>query len=265
MDIKNLVNRINVYDLMLFNLMVFSIIGMVSLGWKITLPQLAIAVLTAGILDIVINYFITNRFELSKSGIITGFFVGLVLANNQPWYVPLTASAIAVIGKHIGNYFMKLLKQRGHVFNPAMAGVFLSVLIFKTTDGWWGAINIFAVLILGLFLLYKFKRFHQIIPFLISYFIVLFLLELGFGDVSTYRYMLVDSTLYFFAIFMFIEPVTSPNNLKGRVIYGIIGGIIVAVTMVFLPPYTLTAGLLICNLFVPFVNYFVNRTNSSPA
>src|SRR3989344_1091728 len=154
MDIKSLVNSINVYNLMIFNLIVFSIIGMISLGWKITLPQLAIAVLTSVILDTVINYFITKRFELSKSGIITGFFVGLVLANNQPWYMALTASAIAVIGKHIGNYFMKLIKQKGHVFNPAMAGIFLSVLIFKTADGWWGAINIYAVIVLGLFLLY---------------------------------------------------------------------------------------------------------------
>ncbi len=253
MNLRDFVNKIDVYNLMIFNLFVFYLIANFIFDW-VELLQVPIAVLSAGFLDTAINYFKNRNFEISKTGVISGFFIGLVLANNQIWYVPAVASAIAIFGKHIGSYFMGFFGQRKHVFNPAMIGIFLSILIFKTTDGWAGAANLMAVAILGLFLLYKFRRFHLVIPFFLTYLIILFLLTYFLGDISNFINRILDSTIYFFAAFMLVEPMTSPVRTKGRIIYGILSGVIIALTTMFLPIYSLTLGLLVCNLFVPLIN-----------
>ncbi len=258
MNIRNLVNKIDIYNLMIFNLLVLSIIGIITLGWESTLPQLLIAVPAAGFLDTVINYYKTKNFEISKSGIITGLFIGLILGQRQLGYVVLIASVIAIVGKHIGKYIMGLFKQRNHLFNPAMVGIFLSVLIFKIVDGWWGATNLIAVAILGIFLLYKFRRFHLVIPFLITHFLAVIAINLLLSYKTAFEGLLLSSTLYFFAFFMLIEPKTSPATNKGRIIYGVISGLILAVLAFILPAYMFTAGLLICNLLIPVVNYLSN-------
>ncbi len=256
MNIKEIINKINIYNLMIFSLSIFFIIGVIVFGWKNTVPQVLIAVLISTLLDSIIKYYKIKTFKISKSGIITGFFIGLVLATNQNFYVPLFASFIAIAGKHFGIYLMNLIKQRNHIFNPAMMGIFISILLFKTSDGWWGAVNFIAVILLSLLILYKFKRFNLTLSFLVTYFLVLFLIKLSFNDLSGFENRFLDSTIYFFASFMLIEPKTSPTNYKGRIFYGIISGIIIALFTIFFPQYTLTLGLIVSNIFVPFINHF---------
>src|SRR3989344_294881 len=118
MNVQETIDKINVYNLMIFNLIVFSILGIIQFGWINTIPQLLIAVFTSCLVDSLFIYYSTKSFRISKSGVISGFFIGLVLSNNQVWYVPLTASLIAIIGKHLGNYLMKYLKYNSHIFNP---------------------------------------------------------------------------------------------------------------------------------------------------
>ncbi len=252
MKILDSINKINVYNLMIFNLIIFSIVGIFILGWKNTLPQLVIAVLTAGSLDSIFNYFKTKQLRIYKSGVISGFFIGLVLSNSPVWYVPLIAAILAILIKHLTDYIMNSLDYNSHIFNPAMSGIFISILLFKTSDGWWGAISFFPIFILGLFLLYKFKRFGLSIPFLITYFLIIGATAFIKGSFSYLLFF--NFTLYFFAFFMLIEPRTSPVTSRGRLFYGIIAGIIIALMHLFLPVYELTLGLLISNLFVPFIN-----------
>lgn len=247
-------NRINLYTLLIIILSIFSIIGFFVFGIKSTLPQLIIAIITAGLLDSLIYFYKTKRFKISKSGIITGFFVGLVLSTGQFWYVPLFASIVAILGKHIGRYIMQLIGQRNHLFNPAIFGIFVSMLIFRTGDGWWGAGSLIAVIILGIILLLRFKAVGLVVSFLITYFVFLFLFNIG--SLGNFGINFLTSHLYFFAFFMLTEPRTSPTLFKGKIIYGILSGIVINLMILLLPLYTFTLGLLICNLFVPFINYF---------
>ncbi|MBS3174761.1 RnfABCDGE type electron transport complex subunit D [Candidatus Woesearchaeota archaeon] len=244
-------DKINVYNLMIIILTIFSIIGIINFGYKNTLFQILIAVITAGLLDTVINSFKNKKFVLGKSGIITGFFIGLILNENQIWYVPLSAAIIAIIGKNIGHLIMKrFFSYNSHLFNPAMFSIFFSILIFKTNDGWLGASNLIATIVLGLILMYKFNKFKLTLSFLITYFIINIIYNL-----PNFNYFIfLNSTLYFFAFFMLIEPKTSPSIGKRMVIYGIGAGVIIGLLHIFLPKYELTLGLLISNLFVPIIN-----------
>ncbi len=252
MEIKNIINSINVYNLMIFNLFIFSLFGIFKFGYKSILPQLLISIFTACFLDTLINYFNYKKFEISKSGVITGFFIALVLTENQKWYIILFACVIAILIKKLSSLIFKK-----YIFNPAMIGIFISILLFKTSDGWWGAYNLILVIILGLFLTYKFKRFDLILTFLLTYFLIYSLIN-GFS----YN-LFLNSTLYFFVFFMFIEPRTSPLNSKLRMIYGLISAIVIILTTLFIPNYSFTLGLLICNLFVPLLNSIKSRLETS--
>ena len=253
--IKDFLNKINVYNLMIFNLILFSIIGIIIFGYKKILLQLILAVFTAGVLDNIIEYLKTKEFRIAKSGIISGFFIALVLSENQAWYVPVVASIMAILGKNIGQYFMKkFFNYNSHIFNPAMFSIFISILIFKTNDGWWGASNLLITLILGFILLYKFNRFNLSLSFLIVYFIINSI-YLTINNSFNYSIFL-NSTLYFFAFFMIIEPKTSPTNTNTRIFYGIIAGIIISLMHIFFPYYEFTLGLLLSNLTVPFLNKY---------
>jgi|SRR3989344_2182230 len=245
--------KINVYNLLIFLLVIISFFGIIKFGIKETLPQLIIAVITCGLIDSLIDYFEFRRFRVSKSSVITGFFIGLVLSIDQTWYVPLVASLIAVCGKHIGGFLMKkLFNYNSHIFNPAIFGIFICLILFNTIDGWWGATNLILILLLGILLLYKFKRFHLTLTFLATYFI----LSLVFGN--NFFNLILDSTIYFFSIFMLTEPKTSPNSFRGRIIYGLLSGVIIALMINsfagLFSGYSLILGLLICNLCVPFLN-----------
>ena len=165
--IKSVIAKINVYNLMIFILILFSLFGIYKFGYKSTLLQLFIAVIVSCLLDSLFNYFKYKNFKVSKSGIITGFFIALVLTDGQPWYIPFIASVIAIFSKWV----IRLIFKR-NLFNPAMFGIFISMLIFKTSDGWWGAYNLILVLLLGLFLVYKFKRVYLVLTFLLVYFLM---------------------------------------------------------------------------------------------
>jgi len=231
--------KINVYNLLIFLLVIISFFGIIKFGIKETLPQLIIAVITCGLIDSLIDYFEFRRFRVSKSSVITGFFIGLVLSIDQTWYVPLFV-------------MKKLFNYNSHIFNPAIFGIFICLILFNTIDGWWGATNLILILLLGILLLYKFKRFHLTLTFLATYFI----LSLVFGN--NFFNLILDSTIYFFSIFMLTEPKTSPNSFRGRIIYGLLSGVIIALMINsfagLFSGYSLILGLLICNLCVPFLN-----------
>ena len=59
--IKKLVNKINIYNLIIFNLTIFSIIGVYVFGFKATFVQLLIAIIASSLLDSLFNYYIYKK------------------------------------------------------------------------------------------------------------------------------------------------------------------------------------------------------------
>ena len=132
--------------------------------------------------------------------------------------------------------------------------MFITSLIFGATLSWWGASSIIAVLVMGLLVNYQFKRFNQSLTFIATYAVLTLLFSVFNPTITTAE--LFNPVLYFFALFMFIEPRTSPKSKNNRTIYGLIGGIIVFLSVIFLPQYNFAAGLLVSNIFAKIFDKF---------
>ncbi len=240
--------RITIKTYMGLILLVLTIIGIVNNGIANTLPQVLIALVTTIFLDLIINYFKKKTFILPDSATISALFIATALSMNQPWYIPLIASAIAIISKHL----IKIKNK--HIFNPAAFGLLSVILIFNSQMQWWLTQPFWLVIIFGLFITYKLKRFHLIL----SYLITSLVLAISY-TLITHNSISLSSLLFnvniFFMFFMLIEPLTSPITKKARIIYGILTAIFSFIVLLLIPQYepSITA-LILADLFVPFLN-----------
>ncbi len=175
------------------------------------------------------------------SVIISGLFIGLILSPSSP-YVLILASFAAVI-----SHFIKINNR--HLLNPAMTGIFLAVLLTNSSDTWLGASQLLPVLILGLLVSQKFRRFHLTVPFLAIYLSLSMLHNLS-SSVNPIYQDAFGGLIYFLAFFMLVEPKTTPTKRNARIAYGMVSAMIIFVLGLTVPKYAITAGLLLCNLLV---------------
>ncbi len=238
MDINQIKN--DIYSLMIFSLAVSTLVSVYQLGAWQNLINVFAAILTAAVLDLGIKFYKTKAFKIPKSAIISGFFVSTILEQSTPLITIVAAAAIAILSKHIISW------QGKHIFNPANFGMLFAILFLSATHGWWASISPIAIL-LGLVVVWRFERFHQVLPFLAVYYLLF----------SFYNKTLpnLDFTFLFFAFFMFIEPKTSPSNRNARIVYGALGGAIVFAATIFAPTYSIFAGLAMANV----LGFFINR------
>lgn len=161
---------------------------------------------------------------LPVSSFISGFILALVAIPSPPLWFLFFAPLLAVFSKQ----FIKWPGKR-HLFNPASFAL-LTLSFFTPAVSWWGVswgkIPLVIVIAVGLVILYRQKRFHETVPFLLSYLFFLALLFL-WNDVSIkdlFKFLfpqIIDGTTLFFATVMLIEPLTSQfPTRQSRVFYG---------------------------------------------
>lgn len=225
----------------------------------LSLVQVLIAALTTTILDLLINYFKFKTIEFPYSAFISGLFIGGLLTQDLAWYIYLVAGIIAILSKH-------LIKVHGkHIFNPANLGVLMIFLIFGTVSTWWISAPFYLVLLFGIFILWRLKRFDLTISFLAAYYILhsfipnptasmpmMFNTQMMMRDF--YQSFTNQSTIFFFAMFMLIEPKTNPVARKQRIFYGILVALMLIGIEIYNPLYGIPFVLAIANLFVPLLN-----------
>ena len=272
MEIKSLLNKFTIYQYMISFLIILTLSAVLvpKYGFAIkALFPVLIAVITTTTLDFLIEYFKSrkNRVEHSffppQSALISGLFVGGLLTQNLPWYVYVLAGIIAILSKHA----IKI--QQKHIFNPANIGVLLVSIIFGASHTWWVSSHLLLVLIFGIFIIWRLKRFDLTVSFLVSYYLVNSIVGLlqgtQFSDI--YYSIINDGVIYFFSMYMLIEPKTNPTAKKQRIIYGILVAILFISFQVysqkfdnlignFLTKHNLPLALAIGNVFVPALNRF---------
>ena len=229
-------------------------------GVESLIPVL-ISVLTATILDFVIGYFRFKTIEFPYSALISGLFIGGLLAQNLAWYVYISAGIIAILSKHI-------IKVHGkHIFNPANFGILIVFLIFNAPNTWWISSPLYLVILFGLFILWRQRRFDLAVSFLAAYYILhAFIPEPSmFGGMpmmrnipmamhNFYQSFISQSTIFFFAMFMLVEPKTHPAARKQRIFYGIMVAIMLIGVEVYNPRFGIPFVLAVANLVVPLLN-----------
>ena len=185
--------------------------------------------------DTTINYIKLKKFVFSKSGLISGLIIGSVLGTGRLELTALAAVA-AILSKHV-------IKWNGmHHFNPAATGAFVANLVTPLT-AWWAG-NPFTLLFL--YPDYLVKKIQGVV-FLAAWYALQFLTG---SPISTLNYPII-----FFALIMAIEPVTTPNNRKAQIVFGILLALLITflpniLTALKLPLFDIVLGsLLIMNIF----------------
>lgn len=122
------------------------IIGITVLGFRVSVPQILSAIVTAGVIDVVLTFRQSGKLVWPASGMLTGSGVALILrlvgmesANYWSW-TGWYWFALVAGGSLLTKY---VIKYRGsHVFNPSNLGLVLAFLIIgsetlEPLDFWW--------------------------------------------------------------------------------------------------------------------------------
>src|SRR3989338_2440060 len=218
LDFKSAMSKFTIYQYLSAFLIILTLASAFFYDFGISsLIPVLIAVLTAAILDLLIDYFWSKTWEIPYSALISGIFIGGLLTQNLSW----------------------------HIF-----------LIFKAPNTWWISSPFYLVILFGLFILWKLKRFDLGLSFLLTYYLVHFYLLLR--DVSPLQHfsnlVAQSGTVLFFAMFMLIEPKTNPAAKRQRIFYGILVAFMLVGIEIYNPVFGIPFVLAVANLFVPLLN-----------
>lgn len=235
--IDNLLNKITMYKVVMY-VLCFIFISAIVLSYfdKLAFEPQAL-IYSAGILLVVsllTNEIFSRTFKVdtnSESVYITALILALIItppfADEYLSVIPLLVWA--GIWSQASKYIISIYGK--HIFNPVAFAVALTAFTINQSASWWiGTSWLFPfVLIGGLLIVRKVRRYDVILSFFVFAFITLISGSFGKVDIlSLFQRILLDSPIIFFATIMLTEPVTMPPNYKSRVVYGFITGILYA-------------------------------------
>ena len=243
--------RLNLKLYMIVFLSLLALWGMVQSDFVPALPHLLIAVGIAVLLDTGIHYLKKRKLIHPLSAVITGLLVGSILSPDERLWVVALAAAMGIASKHV-------IRIRGrHIFNPAILGLLVVSLFFHAPLVWWGSSNIWAVIIFGVIIAARFKRFHLLLAYAVPFALLMSIYALNNGY-PVWPHILFLS--FYFMVFMVVEPKTSPLRRKGRIIYGATTAVLTFFFFHLLPQFDASVlSLAAANLAVPGLNYREKR------
>lgn len=223
-------------------LIVLSIVSIITFNNYVFGLQLIFIPIVAMLLDVVINIIKIKKLILPSSGLITGLLVAMILPPSA-LYIQTATVIAAILSKHI-------IKWKGrHIFNPAAFGI-IFIGFTGITASWWAATTLL-VIPLGLFLIWRLRKFTLSLTFLATYYVISAILSYP-NIIAT---AVLDTTAIFFAFFMLIEPMTSTTVRRAQLAEGIFVGVLVFVVRALIPQTDLFLfSLLVANIFVSILN-----------
>jgi Na+-translocating ferredoxin:NAD+ oxidoreductase RnfD subunit len=203
-------------------LTLWTVLGQTAYYFNRNLSQLAVAVVTACLLDFVITSLWRREISVPLSAYITALSVGLLL-ESYDWRVYLVVPAWSILSKYL------IRDSTRHFFNPSNFGIVMVLLFGRgiasiAPGSQWGADYrvAFAILALGLMMMTRLKRLDLALAW-IGGFVLMGLLRMALGQ-GGLVFALGPMTGAEFALFTFSmlpDPKTSPPNRAGRVAWGL--------------------------------------------
>ncbi|OGF66027.1 hypothetical protein A3I27_03250 [Candidatus Giovannonibacteria bacterium RIFCSPLOWO2_02_FULL_43_11b] len=263
LHIDNFLNSITMYRLVLYGLAALAFIAIIF-GFLGILPYagnwLLISAITLLAACYFFNYIFSRLFSVPvniESSFITALILFLIMTPPSAisdLKILVLAGIIAMASK----YFIAPFRR--HIFNPS---AFAATVIFLTGLGgaaWWvGTLTMFpAVLVIGLLVVRKIRRFDLFLPFLgAGLFSTIYFGIINSSNASTLLYLtLISGPILFFGTIMLTEPITTPPRRNLRIIYGVTLGILFGSQLHFGPFYPAPEFILVAgNLFSYFVGF----------
>ena len=233
-------------------LVLIAAIAAPSQGLTFALTDLVGASVAAVVVDMAIVWYRRREVAFQSGGLLTGMIVALVLSAQQPWYVPVVTSIIAIFVKHL------FRSGSANVFNPAAAAVIGAYFLFGSGESWWGAftdlppIALIVVIATGVFIANHLNKLPLVLAFVAVYLIV-FTVSTWVFDPSQVAEIFRSpdiNMMLFFAFFMLDDPPTSPVRYPDQIRFGLIVAIAsFAIFVVSGAVWFLLAGLLVGNVW----------------
>lgn len=199
-------------------LSIFLVYGIQVLDWERDIPKYIIIISTCLATQAACIALTTKNYTGIKSGMITALGLCLLLRTEAYWLIIL-AAFISIASKFVIRF------KKKHIFNPANFG--LTVALFTgqayISPGQWGsdAVFVYFVGFLALVLLLRVGRVDVSLAFLGSLFILNYCYDVLYKGwpIDHVIHSFTSGSLLLFSFFMITDPMTTPNTLKGRIIW----------------------------------------------
>ncbi len=244
-------NRVTMYRLMLYYLCFLIIVTVVLSSFSFLAFKPLDIILSAVILTL--GSFFTNKVLAwmfnavtnTESSFITGLILALIIDPTAP-AANLAFLLLAAVLAMSSKYLISISGR--HIFNPVAFATFVAALTVSRGASWWVSNPVMApfIVIAGLLILRKIRRFQMAAIFLLSYLLLVAIIERSEMikmPLSTLVASLINSPILFFTFVMLIEPLTSPRKRGFQLYYGVI------VALAYMLFQTLELALFTGNLF----------------
>jgi len=194
------------------------LIGQLSFGVLDSYLYVVVSIGAAVLTEVILSRILLGKWKSLSSAYITGISVGILIRSVSIWPYIITA-VLSIMSKYI-------LKYNGrHLWNPSNFGVswmlFMAPLDVAGLSIQWGSnfLGLAVIWALGLAIVYRAKRFHVTIAYVISFIILAYVRSLIVGDTFLAEVSPLTGPMYqLFIFFMITDPGTSVSTRKGRII-----------------------------------------------
>jgi enediyne biosynthesis protein E5 len=194
------------------------LIGQLSFGVLDSYLYVVVSIVAALLAEIILSRIYFGKWKSLSSAYISGISVGILIRSVSIWPYVITA-VLSIMSKYI-------LKYKGrHLWNPSNFGVswmlFMAPLDVAGLSIQWGSnfLGLAVIWALGLAIVYRAKRFHVTITYVISFVILAYIRSLIVGDTFLAEVSPLTGPMYqLFIFFMITDPGTSVSTRKGRII-----------------------------------------------
>lgn len=193
-------------------------IGQLSFQMLDNYIYIVISICTAIITEIILSKLLLGKMKSFASAYITGISVGILIRSTMVWPYIITA-VLSIMSKYVLRY-----KGR-HLWNPSNFGIswmlFMAPLDVAGLSIQWGSnfVGLIVIWILGFAIVYRAKRFHVTITYVISFIALAYLRSLIVGDTFLAEVSPLTGPMYqLFIFFMITDPPTSVSTRKGRIL-----------------------------------------------
>lgn len=236
--IDSFLNKITMYRLVLYYLMVLFAVAVVFSFLKI-LPYDPVVLILSVIFITLISWAANNVFAKVfgapanvESIYITALILALIITplRSLTDFGGLPFLGWAAIWAMASKYIFAIKKK--HIFNPAAFAVALTAFTINQSASWWvGTLPMLPFVLLGgILVARKIIRFDLVISFLVAASASAFYFGIArgtnFWTIASQSFL--NSALFFFAFVMITEPLTTPPDRVRRIAYGALTGLLFA-------------------------------------
>lgn len=241
-------------------------IGVTALGFRVSVPQILSAILTAALVDVLITLRLTGKLVWPASGMLTGSGVALILRlvemqagdfwTWRGWHLYAAVAGLSVLTKYV-------IRWRGsHLFNPSNVGLVAAFLLLgsgvvEPLDFWWAPLGpwmllAYAIIIGGgVAIIRRLDLLKMAVAFWTVLAAGLWILASGghcmiaswspeavCGD-SFWWVLVTSPEILVFQLFMITDPKTVPTGRRARIVFA---GVLGVVATLLIAPHAAEYG-----------------------